>query len=260
MISAYVSACNRPSLYADALLAVGNSLTLVHGDRSPRAEVDAITVVQGQLVADADLGTVDQRAVGRARVEHGQVAIRHRDQHRMQPAMPGSAGGPVRSISGARPRDTLRRPIASRSPRAGNGVRRSRRGMWRLSPLVRSPPEPGRSAPAVRSTTAVRWPADRETEDIDGGAGARRRAGPPPMAGPTGGRDGRGCGSRRDSGCVRSGGGRLEGRRRGWLRRAIAARARAGLAGAVTRRSRERAGSGCSRGGRSAERRPRWWG
>src|SRR5439155_20581905 len=47
---------------------------------------DAIAVVQGYLVADADLRTVDQRAVGRTRIEHGPVAVRRRDQHRVQPA------------------------------------------------------------------------------------------------------------------------------------------------------------------------------
>src|SRR5207244_1902908 len=86
LFRSYVSACNRPSSYADAVLAIENFLTSVHGDRGPGSEVDAIAVVQGYLVADADLRTVDQRAVDRTRIEHGPVAVRRRDQHRVQPA------------------------------------------------------------------------------------------------------------------------------------------------------------------------------
>jgi len=66
----------------------------VHRDRGPGAEVDAIAVMQGHLVPDPDLRAVDERAVGRTRVEHGPAAVRRRDQDRVQPADARIGGRP----------------------------------------------------------------------------------------------------------------------------------------------------------------------
>src|SRR5580698_11525375 len=59
-----------------------------HGDRGPGAEINAVSVLQPDLVPNRYLGPVDQRAVGRPGIQHGPVARRHRDQDGVQPADP----------------------------------------------------------------------------------------------------------------------------------------------------------------------------
>ena len=59
------------------------SLTTVHGDRGPGAEVDAVAVMQGYLIPDRYLDAVDERAVGRTWIEHRPAVIWRRDQDRV---------------------------------------------------------------------------------------------------------------------------------------------------------------------------------
>src|SRR5580704_34802 len=67
-------------------------LAAVHGDRGPGAKVDSVPVMQGYLVPGRYLVAVDERAVGRAGIQHRPAAVRHGDQHRVQPADAGVGG------------------------------------------------------------------------------------------------------------------------------------------------------------------------
>ena len=61
-------------------------LLAVHGDHRPGAEVDPVTVAQGDHFSGRYLAAVDQRAIGRTWIEHGPGAAGYREQQRVQTA------------------------------------------------------------------------------------------------------------------------------------------------------------------------------
>src|SRR5260370_1044126 len=99
----------------------------MYRDRRPAAQVDAVPVAQRYLNAGRDLRAVDERAVGRAGIQHRPAAVGHGDQHGAKPGVqtppkvltvPGVRRQPeARAAQGARAALVARRQAEARTAR-----------------------------------------------------------------------------------------------------------------------------------------------
>src|SRR5580704_14564349 len=69
-------------------------LLAAQGDRGPGPQVDPVAVAQRDHVSRRYLAAVEQRAIGRARVEDGPRTVRGGEQQQVQAADPGVHGRP----------------------------------------------------------------------------------------------------------------------------------------------------------------------